>query len=81
MLTTLGKLQHTIVSRNMGIGMGVAMMMQQAAQLSGASQYVKPQLDVVSLQNEMRRAKAEGRYPKLSGWLPKPTDFVVFFGK
>uniref|UniRef100_A0A915E494 Uncharacterized protein n=1 Tax=Ditylenchus dipsaci TaxID=166011 RepID=A0A915E494_9BILA len=44
--------------RPMGIGLGVAMMMQQAAHMSGAQ---RPQADLANLQNDMRKAKAEGR--------------------
>lgn len=42
--------------------MGIAMMMQQAAQMSGAAQNINRQLNYVNLQNEMRKAKAEGNF-------------------
>lgn len=41
-----------------GVGMGVAMMMQQAGALVGA---IQPQIDLLQLEDDMRRAKAEGR--------------------
>lgn len=41
--------------------MGIAIMMQQAAQMSGASQNIGI-IDYVNLQNEMRRAKNEGNF-------------------
>ncbi|KAI1698385.1 hypothetical protein Ddc_19145 [Ditylenchus destructor] len=44
----------------MGVGLGVAMMMQQAAQMSGANAQ-KQQMDMITLQSDMRKAKAEGR--------------------
>uniref|UniRef100_A0A0N4UIN7 DNA polymerase n=1 Tax=Dracunculus medinensis TaxID=318479 RepID=A0A0N4UIN7_DRAME len=40
-----------------GVGMGVAMMMQQATSLTGSSVV----LDAQALENHIRRAKAEGR--------------------
>uniref|UniRef100_A0A0N5ASJ2 ATP phosphoribosyltransferase n=1 Tax=Syphacia muris TaxID=451379 RepID=A0A0N5ASJ2_9BILA len=39
------------------VGLGVAMVMQQAGALVGA----KPQVDVVALEGKVRKAKAEGR--------------------
>ncbi|CAD6187291.1 unnamed protein product [Caenorhabditis auriculariae] len=43
---------------SMGVGMGVAMMMQQAGALVGAP---TPAVDLSAIQNQIRRAKAEGR--------------------
>ncbi|GMT04017.1 hypothetical protein PENTCL1PPCAC_26191 [Pristionchus entomophagus] len=43
---------------SMGVGMGVAMMMQQAGVMMGG---VAPLMDAASVQNEIRKAKAEGR--------------------
>lgn len=44
--------------------MGVAMMMQQAAQMSSGGALLQPpaDLDSVNLCNKMRRAKAEGNF-------------------
>ncbi|GMR32724.1 hypothetical protein PMAYCL1PPCAC_02919 [Pristionchus mayeri] len=42
---------------SMGVGMGVAMMMQQAGMMMGGP----PIMDAASVQNEIRKAKAEGR--------------------
>uniref|UniRef100_A0A914XXC3 Uncharacterized protein n=1 Tax=Panagrolaimus superbus TaxID=310955 RepID=A0A914XXC3_9BILA len=41
----------------MGVGLGVAMMMQQAGALVGAT----PQVDIDRIEAEVRKAKAEGR--------------------
>uniref|UniRef100_A0A1I7VFG5 Prohibitin n=1 Tax=Loa loa TaxID=7209 RepID=A0A1I7VFG5_LOALO len=40
-----------------GVGMGIAMMMQQAAALAK----VPPGMDILTLEAEIRKAKAEGR--------------------
>ncbi|VDP18923.1 unnamed protein product [Heligmosomoides polygyrus] len=42
----------------MGVGMGVAMMMQQAGVLVGAP---APAVDLSTLNGQIRKAKAEGR--------------------
>ncbi|CAI4228647.1 unnamed protein product [Auanema sp. JU1783] len=42
----------------MGVGMGVAMMMQQAGAIVGAQ---APTMDPTALQGQIRKAKAEGR--------------------
>lgn len=41
----------------MGVGLGVAMMMQQAGALVGAH----PPMDIDRIESEIRKAKAEGR--------------------
>ncbi|KAK0404077.1 hypothetical protein QR680_017275 [Steinernema hermaphroditum] len=45
-------------SHQVGVGLGVAMMMQQAGALLGAQH---PHVDVAQLEGQIRKAKAEGR--------------------
>ncbi|MFH4980233.1 hypothetical protein AB6A40_006942 [Gnathostoma spinigerum] len=49
--------QHYPKVSTRGVGMGVAMMMQQAGALVGAC----PTMDVLAVQAAIRKAKAEGR--------------------
>ncbi|GMT32430.1 hypothetical protein PFISCL1PPCAC_23727 [Pristionchus fissidentatus] len=43
---------------SMGVGMGIAMMMQQTGMMMGGT---LPLMDASTIQNEIRKAKAEGR--------------------
>jgi len=61
---------------SMGIGLGVAMMMQQAAQLTAASHQLQRNLEIdqqlASLQTDVRKAKAEGMLWQLSVTIQSP---------